>query len=186
MSLSTWNIRSANLVKNFDFQRDFNPKITEWDVKVRWGVGFGLGGFVAYNFSDNFSVLAEPIIDFLECGIDFKRVENKWDNNGNIKFESTTSDITVTYFNLPLLARYTFAESKFFLQGGIGINFTASPTIESTTTVQNDNYTNGALNKTSIDAPFTLKTRLNVFDSPRFNFVFGLGKSLILKGRRFL
>jgi hypothetical protein len=185
LNLSSGNIRSGNLVKNLDFQRDFNPKITEWDVKVRWGVGFGLGGFVAYNFSDNFSILAEPTIDFLKCGIDFNRIENKLDGNGDgdIKFESTASDITVTYFNLPLLARYTFTESKFFLQGGIGINFNGSPTIKSTSAVQKDNYSNWALNKTTIDAPYTLETRLNVFNSPRINFIFGAGKSFDIKGK---
>lgn len=185
LNLSSGNIRSNNLVKNLDFQRDFNPKITEWDVKVRWGIGFGLGGFVAYNFSNNLSVLAEPTIDFLKCGIDFNREENKLDGNGNgdIKFESTTSDITVTYFNLPLLARYTFTESRFFLQAGIGINFTGSPTITSTSAVQKDNYSSGALNKTTIDAPYTLETRLNVFSSPRFNFIFGAGKSFDINGK---
>lgn len=185
LNLSSGNIRSANLVRNLDFQRDLNPKITEWDVKVRWGAGFGIGGFVTYNFSDNFSILAEPTIDFLQCGIDFNRVENKLDNNGDgdIKFESTTSDITITYFNLPLLARYTFTESRFFLQGGIGINFTGSPTISSTSAVQKDNYSNWALNKTTIDAPYNLETRLNVFNSPRFNFIFGAGKSFDIKGK---
>ncbi|MES2285490.1 MAG: outer membrane beta-barrel protein [Bacteroidota bacterium] len=185
LNLSSGNIRSNNLVKNLAFQRDFNPKITEWDVDVRWGIGFGLGGFVAYNFSDNFSILAEPTIDFLKCGIDFNRVENKLDNNGDgdIRFESTRSDINLTYFNLPLLARYTFSESKFFLQGGIGINFTGSPTIQSTANVRRESYTNWALDKTTIDASYTLETRLNVFKSPRFNFIFGAGKSFDIKGK---
>jgi len=185
LNFNSGNISSANLVKNLNYQRMVNPKITEWNVKHRWGLGFGLGGFVAYNFSERLSCIAEPTIDFLNCGIDFKRVENKLDNNGNgdIKTESTISDIKITYFNLPLLLRYDFTESKFFVQGGLGINFTGTPVIRSTENSVKDNYNNGVLDNTIIDPPYTLQTRLNVFNSPRFNFILGIGKSFGINGK---
>jgi len=95
---------------------------------------------------------AEPAINFLKCGIDFARQENNLDNNGDgdIKTETTESDIDVTYLNLPFLLHYQFA-SRFYLLGRVGFNFTGSPEITSTATSQKDDYNNGILNKTTID-----------------------------------
>lgn len=185
LNIGTGIIRSANLTSNLDRQRDVNPKITEWGVTNRWGIDYGFGGFIAYNFTDNFSLLTEPAINFLKCGIDFKRVENKLDTkgDGDVKTESTSSDINLTYFNLPILAKYAFTKSRFFVLGGIGINFTGTPTIRSTETSQKDNYTNGVLDKTVIDPSYTLETKLDVFNSPRFNFIFGIGKAFDISGK---
>jgi len=185
LNFSTGNIGSQNLTKNLDYQLSISPDITEWGVKRRWGLGIGFGGFVAYNFSERFSILLEPTIDFLKCGIDFKRVENNLDGkgNGDIKTESTTSNINLAYFNLPLLARYSVTKNNFFVEAGLGINFTGVPTITSTSNSQKDNYNNGVLDKTIIDPSYTLQTKLNVFSSPRVNFIFGLGKSFDINGK---
>ena len=185
LNFNVGNISSTNLIKNLNYQRNINPKITEWTVKGRWGVGFGAGGFVAYNFTKKFSCIVEPTIDIYNCGMDFIRVENKLDINGNgdIRTASTISDIKILAFNLPLLARYSFTESNFFVQGGVGIDFTGTPIIRSTGILQKDSYKNGLLDKTTIDPSYTLETKLNVFNSPRFNFVFGIGKSFDISGK---
>lgn len=185
LNLSAGKINSANLQKNLDYQRYTNPKITEWGAKERWGAGFGFGGFAAYNFSNRFSFQVEPTINFLKCGIDFSRVENKIDNtgNGDIRTESTISDINITYFSLPILARYAFTENIFFIQGGIEVNFTGTPTIQSSGSVQKANYTNGFVDKTTIEPTYFLETKLNVFNSPRLNLVLGVGKSFDIKGK---
>jgi len=74
---------------------------------------------LAIQLSDHFSLHAEPAINFLKCGIDFARQENNLDNNGDgdIKTETTESDIDVTYLNLPFLLHYQFA-SRFYLLAG--------------------------------------------------------------------
>ena len=184
INLGTGGIHSSNLENNLNFQNNFDAKITSWTIDQHNGFVFGFGGFAAYSFSERFSLLTEPGIHFLKCGIDFTRQENDVDINGNgtIKTETTESDITLTYFSLPFLARYEFA-SKFYLLGGLGINFTGAPGIISTAFSQKDEYKNGALDKTTIDPRYALDTRLNVFDSPRFDFVFGIGKSFEVSGK---
>ena len=184
IDLGIGGIRSTNLEDNLNFQNSYDVKITGWTVDQHNGFVFGFGGFIAYSFSDRLSLIVEPTIHFLKCGIDFTRQENDVDNNGNgtIKTETTESDISLTYFSLPVLLRYEFA-SKFYLLGGLGINFTGSPDITSVSVSQKDEYKNNVLDKTTIDPRFALETRLNVFESPRFDFVFGIGKSFDVSGK---
>lgn len=187
LNLSYGNISSDNLVDNLDYQRKINTKITEWNVDQRWGIGFGYGGFIAYIFpGENFSFLAEPTIDFQRFGIDFHRVENKLNSNGdgNIETESTTSDLKITYFNLPLLVRYSLPNDLFFVQAGVGINFTGEPTILSTEMVQKDHYQNFVLDNTTIEPSYNLETKLNVYPCTRFNLVLGIGKAFDVAGRK--
>ncbi len=185
LDLNYGGIGSENLVKNLDYRRSLDPSITEWSVKNSWGFGFGAGGFLAYNLTNNFSIIAEPTIDYLKCGIDFRRVDNNVNGNGdgNVVTQTTSSDIDVTYFNLPLLARYSFTPNKFFLEAGVGINFLGTPNIRSSGMTQVDHFSNGFMTGTTINPTFVLETKLNVFNSPRVNFIFGLGKTFDVNGR---
>lgn len=185
INLGMGGISSSNLEKNLNYQNDLAPKITEWNVTQSRGFGFGFGGFVAHSFSDHVSFIAEPSVNFLKCEIDFERIENKVNSSGDgdIHSDATASDIEVSYFSIPLLVRYQFSPGGFFLQSGIGINFTGTPTITSTETSSKDHYKNWVLDKTTIEPSFTLETKLNVFASPRFDFVLGAGKSFDLNGK---
>ena len=185
LNLSYGGINSANLVSNLSYQQALDSKLTEWSVKERWGYGFGFGGFAAYNFTDNFSGLVEPTIAFLNCGIDFTRVENKLDSkgDGDINTDITTSDISITYLDLPFLARYTFGENKIFAEAGFGFHVAASPDITSTASSEKDSYKKGVLDKTNIDPQYTQTTKLNVFDNPKVNFIIGLGATTELGGK---
>lgn len=184
INVGSGGIHSSNLEANLSSQDQVSSKITAWTVDQHWKFGFGIGGFVTYRFSDRFSFLAEPTINFFKCGIDFTREENNIGSNGDgdIKFETTESDIEHTYLYMPLLARFEFA-SKFYLLGGLGIHFMGSPGIASTAYSQKDDYKNGVLEKTTIDPKAYLETDLNVFDSPRFDFVLGLGKLFDMNGK---
>jgi hypothetical protein len=184
LNLGMGGISSSNLEDNLAFQNNYDPKITDWTVDQKWGFNFGFGGFLSYSFSDHFSLLTEPTINFLQCGIDFTREDNNVDANGNgdIKTETTESDISLTYFSLPILARYEFS-SKFYLLAGLGINFTGTPSINSNAFSQKVDYKNGGVDKTTIDPGTNYETSLNVFDSPRFDFVIGLGKTFEVSGK---
>lgn len=184
INLGSGGIHSSNLEENLNYQDVTDSKITAWTVDQRWKFGFGIGGFVAYRFSDRFTFLAEPTVNIFKCGIDITREENNIDSNGDgdIKFETTESEIDHTYLYLPFLARFEFA-SKFYLLGGLGIHFAGSPDIASTATSQKDDYKNGILDKTTIDPKGYLETDLNVFDSPRYDFVLGLGKAFDMNGK---
>ena len=179
------NIGSQNLQKNLDYQRSMNPQITEWDATRKWGMGFGIGGFVAYNFTDRFSLLLEPTVDFLSYGMDFKRVDDTRNNNGtgSITTQSTTSTMSMAYVSLPLMARYSLTKNNFFIEAGFGINFTGSPKITTTENSQSDHYILNTLNNSTIDPSYSVQTKLDVFSSMRGSFIMGLGKSFDLKGR---
>lgn len=185
VNFSSGIIRSSNLVENLDYQQRIDPRITYWNVDQNFGYGFGAGGFVGYELSEKFSLIAEPTVDFLKCGIDFKRIENNINTNGDGKVttETTTSDIRVYYFNLPILARYNFTKNRFFIQGGFGINICGTPSITSQENVQKDNYNNGYLANTVIEPSYKLETKLDVFTNFKLNFVLGVGKTFDIKGK---
>ena len=184
LNVGMGGISSANLEDNLAYQNNYDPKITDWSVDQKWGFNFGFGGFLAYNFSDHFSILTEPTINFLQCAIDISREENNVDANGDgdVKTETTESDINLTYFSLPILVRYEFP-SKFYVLAGLGINFTGSPGITSYAYSQKVDYKNGGVDKTTIDPKTNYETSLNVFDSPRFDFVIGIGKTFEVGGK---
>ena len=185
LDFSMGNISSQNLQKNLDYQRNMDVHITQWDVTRKWGLGFGVGGFVTYNITDRFSLLLEPTINFLSCGLNFKRVDNYLNNNGDgtITTQTTTSDMSLIYVSLPLMARYSLTKNNFFIEAGLGVNFTGVPNITSTENSQTDHYNGGNLTGTTVDNSYSVKTKLNVFSSPRGSFIFGLGKSFDLGGR---
>ena len=184
INIGMGGIRSSNLEKSLSYQDGQDPQVTEWSAKQSWGPGYGIGGYIAYSFSDQLSFIGEPTLSYLKCDIDIKRVENKVNGgDGDITTDATTSKIQVTYLNLPLLFQYKFGTAGFMMQAGLAIDFTGSPSISSTDNSIKESYKNGNLDKTTVDPSFTLDTKLDVFESPRFNFVIGAGKVFDVNGK---
>lgn len=74
-----------------------------WDEATEWKTGFTGGAFLNYSFNDNFSL--QPEILFTQKGFGSALLE------GIIDVDLTVS---LDYFELPVLAKYTFSADKRF------------------------------------------------------------------------
>jgi hypothetical protein len=182
-------IRSGNLNKNLKAQNDSDPVIDEWNAHSRLRVNFGLGGFFEYYVKGNFAVLAEPTYNFSNTRIYISKVQTgsiKPGGRDELRI-SSEANIHISYFNLPVLAKYILSSSsRFYVIGGVAINFMSKPKLTSTELAAHSYWT-AVGNEDIIDSTPTTrvlsKGKLDQFTHTRFNLVFGAGKMFRLNGR---
>ncbi len=185
INLGMGRINSKNMIDNMNARNIADSKINTWSVNNKYGFAYGLGVFIQYNFNDNFSILAEPTYGALKHSITIDYQDNKLDNNGDgdITTISSESTIKLSYFSLPILAKYSFkGQTGLYVIAGLDLFFTGSPTIQSSETETKVHYKSNAVDKTDISYRAASAT-LDIFQSPRTSFVLGVGVAIDLGGK---
>lgn len=179
------SIKSRNLKENLDAQRQMDPDLKSWDVKNTLGLYFGLGGFLQYNINDNFALVTELTYNGLSSKIKINYEDNNVDGSGNGDITRIESEarIKVSFFSVPLLAKYSFSGTTGpYVLAGLRLNFLGTPEISSEETRVREQYFSGSLVQTSTEMR-TVGADVNVFKSTRLNFVLGGGTTIDLKGK---
>jgi len=174
-------VNSKNLVESFEFQALNDFKIKTWEAKSKLGVVFGLGGFADYVINEQFSIKGELTLNFLsnKFKIDyFEDDVDPTDGNGDKTTIESQAKVKFSYFSLPVLAKYNLPIGEnIYALGGFSFNFITSAKIESEETRTREDYVNWVLVNTDVE-PQLVNAELNIFKSPRVNFVIGAGTQL--------
>jgi hypothetical protein len=186
---SLGQLRSANLNKSIDVLRGSDPQINKWSSHSRERVNFGFGAFGEYYLSGKVAVLTEPTFNLSNTKILINKVRSNSLGAGKrdeLRISSEAS-VHISYFNLPVLAKYVLNQSsRFYVVGGLALNFMFKPKLTSTETSVHSYWTNVGgedVIDSAIKTPVNAKARLNNFNPVRFNLVLGAGKMFRLNGR---
>lgn len=183
IGLGFGQIKSKNLKGNFEIQQQMDSDILTWDVNNRIGLFAGLGGFVQYDVSETFSLLGELSFNSLRSSTRISYHENDLSaGSGDITTIESKARINVSFFSLPILAKYSLSETGPYFLGGFRINIAGTPRISSEETRERDVYSNGNLIDRSIETRM-VSADLNNFGSARMDFVLGGGTSMDLNGK---
>lgn len=174
INLGAGRVSSKNLKDNLGFRNQTNPDIQIWDIKYKFGSQFGLGAYFEYNINDNFSLLSELTLNSLSHKITMDYFENDLDGSGDGDKKIITSEaqLKFTYFNFPLLAKYSF--EKIYALGGLSFNFIGRHEIFSNETKKTETYSSNILTDIKIETD-AVTAELNVFKTSRADFVLGIG-----------
>lgn len=185
INLGAGRVSSKNLKDNFDFRKQTDSDIQTWDIKYRFGFQFGLGAYGQYNVNDNFSLLSELTFNSLGHKITIDYLENDIDGNGDGDKKTITSEarLKFTYFNFPLLAKYSM--DKLYALGGLSFNFIGKHEISSNETKKTETYSSNVLTDTKIETD-AVTAELNVFKTSRADFVLGIGTFFDVADRKLL
>ena len=177
VSLGAGMINSKNLRNNINAYKLSDPKIQRWEINNKFGFCYSIGAFAQYGFNEQFAILTEPSFGGLKSTILMDYIKNNVDGSGNGEIKTVNSEaaIKLSYFALPLLAKYSFSKGKgFFVVSGIQFDFTGKPRIQSIETKTTVKYINNGIDKTDV-SPDGVNSVLNVFKSPRASFIIGVG-----------
>lgn len=161
------------------------------EADVSMHPGFTIGVAYAFNFTENFSL--QPELSFIQKGF---RVKESYSSDGET-FDDDSKN-TFNYFELPVLAKYSFGSggTKFFLVGGpsLGIGFGGkyktkekySYTIDDITYTESESYSgkikfgDGEDDETlyvdnSLDVGFQLGAGVVIAEKVQIDIRYGLG-----------
>lgn len=85
---------------------------------------------------------------------------------------TSEAQLKFTYFNFPLLAKYSF--EKIYALGGLSFNFIGKHEITSNETKKTETFSGNILTDTKIETR-AVTAELNVFKTSRADFVLGIG-----------
>lgn len=177
INFGTGRIYSKNLVESFNYRNAIDKDVVTWDIKQKFGFTFGIGACFQYNINDNLSVLGEPTFNSLSQKTTIDYFKNGLDGNGDGDQKTITSSakIKTSWGSFPLIVQYGFGENNALrVSGGLEFLFIGTPKIESNETKTTETYASNILidTKTEIER---VNSTLDVFKSPRTNFIIGLG-----------
>jgi hypothetical protein len=182
-------IRSGNLNKSFEAQKRMYPEVDKWNANSRLRFNFGFGGFYEFYFSGKFAAVTEPTINFsnTKTYIHFVQVGSSAPNKRDELRITSEGNIHLTYFNIPILAKYVLSESsRFYVLGGLAVNLMFKPKLRSTEKVDHSYWTKVGsedLIDSTVKEEIVTSGKLNVFNTVSFNAVLGVGKMFRLNGR---
>lgn len=105
-------------------QTNISQAPKSWDDATSYRTGFAGGMFLNYSFNDNFSLQPEAL--YVQKGVDATLYQGLIDLGASLSIE---------YFELPLLALYTFANTKRivpYIYGGPSFSYALSSELKAT------------------------------------------------------
>lgn len=184
ISLGTGRIHSKNLAKSFNQRNAIEKDVLQWDIKQKFGFTFGIGASFQYNINDKLSVFGEPTISFLKQKITIDYFENDIDGGGSGDRKTIVSEakIKTSWFALPLLVQYGLGDNAFRISGGFEFLFVGEPKIESNEIKITETFSGGNLVDSKTEAA-QISSVINEFNSPRTNFLIGIGTTFNVDDR---
>ncbi|MGK7390522.1 MAG: outer membrane beta-barrel protein [Candidatus Cyclobacteriaceae bacterium M2_1C_046] len=185
LNLGTSWISSDNLQNNFEFQKNNDADIRQWEVDYVPGLMIGIGGVAEYELGGNLSLQGALSYNYQRSRIDILYIEDNRTVGGDGVVETVTSEaeISSSRLALPVTVNYLIENYGTVLLAGLEVNVITTPEIESAETENVTAYNNNTAVNQELDAEAII-TELDEFGAARLNFLIGAGKTVDMGGNK--